>query len=115
MSDLPKPPAAFVRFTERFPELAAAWERASAAGREGPLSSREARLAKLALAMGAQREGAVRSAARKALADGVPREALEQVAAMAASTLGFPAAVAAFSWIEQAASQMERSSSPEKD
>ena len=106
MTDLPKPPGAFVRFTERFPELAEAWEKASGAGRSGPADEATARLLKLAIAIGAQREGAVRSAARKALAAGVPREAVEQVVALAASTLGFPSAVAAFTWVEQAAEQL---------
>ncbi len=112
MPDLPAPPGAFVRFTERFPKLAAAWEQASEAAREGPNDAEQVRLLKLALAVGAQREGAVRSAARKALAAGIAPEALEQVAAMAASTIGFPAAVAAFTWIEQARKQMPPPAEP---
>jgi len=48
--------------------------------------------------MGAMREGAVHSAVRKARAAGVTRADIEQVVALAASTVGFPSAVALHSW-----------------
>ena len=38
------------------------------------------------------------SCVRKALAHGIPREEIEQVIAMSASTIGLPSAVAVFSW-----------------
>jgi 4-carboxymuconolactone decarboxylase len=99
MTDLPAPPAAFVRFTQSHPELAAAWEAAGIAGREGPLDSDTVRLIKLAVAIGAMREGAVHASVRKALAQGIPAEALDQIVAIAAGTMGFPATVAAHTWI----------------
>jgi alkylhydroperoxidase/carboxymuconolactone decarboxylase family protein YurZ len=37
---------------------------------------------------------------RKALAQGVRREAIEQVIAVAAGTVGLPATVEVFSWVE---------------
>lgn len=55
---------------------------------------------KLALAIGAGSEGGVHSHCRRALEEGVPREALKQVASLAIPTLGFPRAVAALTWIE---------------
>jgi alkylhydroperoxidase/carboxymuconolactone decarboxylase family protein YurZ len=45
------------------------------------------------------REGQVHSNVRKALAMGVEREAIEQVVALAAGTLGMPSTVAVFSWV----------------
>lgn len=66
----------------------------------GPLNARERRLIKLALALGARSEGAVHSHARRGLADGLEDEALRQVALLAISTLGFPQAVAGFTWID---------------
>jgi 4-carboxymuconolactone decarboxylase len=100
MSDLPKPPKTHDDFVEAFPELARAWEMVATAGKVGPLDDRTARLVKLAVAMGAQHEGAVHASVRKALAMGVTREELEHVVALAAGTLGFPQAVAAYTWIK---------------
>jgi len=94
-----KPPKAYRRFVERYPQLGQAWETIGEAGKEGPLDERTCRLIKLALAIGALREGAVHSSVRKALAMDIAPEELEQVVALAAGTLGMPATVAAFTWI----------------
>lgn len=99
MSDLPKPPQTHYEFTEAFPELAHAWETIAAAGGKGPLDERTARLVKLAVAVGAQQEGAVHASVRKALAMGITREEIQQLLALSAGTLGFPRTVAAFTWI----------------
>jgi alkylhydroperoxidase/carboxymuconolactone decarboxylase family protein YurZ len=99
---LPIPPQRYQEFIERFPKLAVAWEALHEAGSEGPLDARTQRLIKLSVAIGAQREGAVRSSVRKALAEGLPLAEIEQVIALAASTIGMPAAVAAFSWARAA-------------
>lgn len=101
MTKLQQPPKAYVEFIARFPKLGAAWELAGEAGRDGPLDQRATRLIKLAIAMGMLREGAVHSAVRKAYAAGATRDEIDQVVALAASTLGFPATVALFSWIEE--------------
>ena len=71
-----------------------------ACAREGPIEAQARHLVKLALAIGAGSEGAVHSHCRRALEDGVPPEALKQVALMAIPTLGFPRAVAALTWVE---------------
>lgn len=94
-----KPPKTHEEFVARFPGLADAWEKLGAAGDAGPLDARTVRLVKLAAAIGAMREGAVHASVRKALAAGIPREAIEQVLAAAAPTIGLPAAVAVYSWI----------------
>jgi alkylhydroperoxidase/carboxymuconolactone decarboxylase family protein YurZ len=99
MSDLPKPPQTHHEFMAAFPEVAHAWETIGTAGKTGPLDEKSCRLVKLALAMGAQQEGAVHASVRKALAMGITREELEQVVVLAAGTLGFPQTVAAFTWI----------------
>lgn len=99
MSDLPRPPETFLEFTRRFPKLADAWQLAGEAGDIGPLDEKTVRLLKLALSIGHLREGAVHSAVRKARAAGVLREEIEQVIALSASTIGFPATVAVFSWV----------------
>lgn len=99
----PRPPQRYRDFIQRFPDLSRAWEAINEAGEKGPLDARSQRLIKLAVAMGAMREGAVRSGVRKALAMGIPLEEIEQLVPLAAGTLGMPSAVACWSWILEAA------------
>lgn len=101
MTKLPKPPAAFTTFQKKFPTIAKAWELLGTAGHEGPLDEQTQRLVKLGVAIGSMREGAVHSATRKALAAGASQEAIEQVIALAASTIGLPPSVAVHSWIQE--------------
>lgn len=98
-----RPPQRYREFIERFPGLSAAWEAVNQAGKAGPLDARTQRLVKIAVAMGAMREGAVRSGVRKALAMGIPFEEIEQLVPLAAGTLGMPSAVACWSWMLEAA------------
>jgi alkylhydroperoxidase/carboxymuconolactone decarboxylase family protein YurZ len=95
----PKAPTTHRDFVGRFPEIGRAWERASQAALKGPLDERSVRLVKLAIAIGAMREGAVHSSVRKARAAGVSADEMYQVLALAATTIGFPSTVAAFSWV----------------
>jgi alkylhydroperoxidase/carboxymuconolactone decarboxylase family protein YurZ len=88
----------YEQFRQRYPKLGEAWEKMGEAGREGPLDGKTVRLIKLAIAIGAMREGAVHSGVRKALAGGISVDEIEQVVALAASTLGMPSTVAVFSW-----------------
>lgn len=99
MARPPEPPKTFQEFVTRYPKLAEAWERISEAGAEGPLDEQTARLVKLAIAAGAMREGAVHASVRKAHALGIPRDAVEQVVALAAGTLGLPSTVAVWTWV----------------
>jgi len=57
-------------FIKRYPRLGDAWAAIHEEESQGPLDPRTVRLVKLAVAMGAFREGAVHSAARKALKAG---------------------------------------------
>lgn len=99
----PKPPKTYEEFVARFPDLAGAWESMGAAARAaGPLDDRASRLVKLGIAIGSQRIGAVQAAVRHARAAGIRLQELEQAAALSASTIGVPGAVAAWSWIRSA-------------
>jgi alkylhydroperoxidase/carboxymuconolactone decarboxylase family protein YurZ len=100
-ASLPKPPSAYTDFVTRFPKLGQAWDLLAEGGKDGPLDERTARLVKLAIAIGAQKEGAVHASVRKALAMGITREELDQVVALSAGTLGLPSAVAAHTWVEE--------------
>lgn len=97
---LPDPPRRYRDFVKRYPKLWEAWEKIHEAGSGGPLDQKTCRLLKLAIAIGAMREGAVRSGARKAAAEGMSREEIEQVVALAAATIGLPATVAVYSWVQ---------------
>jgi 4-carboxymuconolactone decarboxylase len=99
MTNLPKPPDTHDEFHATFPQIGEAWEMVAGAGGDGPLDAKTRRLVKLAVAMGAQQEGAVHASVRKALAMGITHEELEQVVALAAGTLGFPQTVAVYTWV----------------
>ena len=95
-----RPPALHRQFVRRFPRLGEAWDRVNEEGAAGPLDAKTQRLLKLAVAVGALREGAVHSGVRKARDAGATRAEMEQVVALAASTIGLPAAVAVWSWVK---------------
>ena len=89
-------------FRHDYPEVAQAQdELAKSVTKAGPLDERSQRLAKLGIAVGALAEGAVRSNARKALELGISEQEIEQVALLAISTRGFPAAAAALEWVRE--------------
>jgi AhpD family alkylhydroperoxidase len=93
-------PQAHNQFMTEFPTIAEAYEQlGSAAHRAGPLDDKTRQLVKLALAIGARHEGAVHAHTRLGLEAGVSSEAIKQVVALAATTLGMPNAVAAYTWV----------------
>ncbi len=85
-------------------EHPALWDAYQALGKAsaeaGPLDGKTRRLVKLALAVGARSEGAAHSHARRCCAEGIAPEEMRQVALLAITSLGFPAAMAGLSWIE---------------
>lgn len=101
MTPRSRPPAAHQSFVRRFPRVGKAWDLVNEEGAAGPLDTKTQRLVKLAIAVGAMREGAVHSGVRKARDAGAAPAEIEQVVALAASTIGFPAAVAAFNFVRE--------------
>ncbi len=88
------------RLANDYPEVWAHYAAlGKAAAEAGDLDARTRRLLKLALAMGAGSEGAVHSHARQARDEGIAAADIRQVALLAITTLGFPAAMAAYSWV----------------
>jgi len=82
------------------PELWRAFQAlGAAAGEAGPLGEKSRRLVNLALAIGADSEGATHSHARRALAEGLAADELEHVAYLAITTLGWPRAIRGLTWI----------------
>ncbi len=96
-----KPPRTFDEFSTTFPKLREAWDLLGEAAGEGPLDEKTQRLVKLAIAIGAMREGAVHSSVRKGRAKGVTDAEMNQVVALAASVIGMPSAVAVWTWIRE--------------
>ena len=95
-------PDVYVQFRRRFPEIASALDAlGKAVDGAGPLDERTTRLVKLGLAIGTSSQGAVRSNVRKALAAGASADEVRQVAALAVTTCGFPAAIAGIGWIDE--------------
>lgn len=99
---LAPPPGPYRDFVSRYPDLGRAWDAVRDAEKGGPLDETSRRLVKLAVAMGAMSSGGVSSAVRKALAKGATVEQVEQVVALAASTVGLPSAVAIHGWVKDA-------------
>jgi 4-carboxymuconolactone decarboxylase len=94
---LPKPVGSF---RKRYPKI---WETFNQLGdlchEAGPLDEKTRRLVKLALSIGAGLEGATHSAVRNAREAGVSADEMNHVALLAITTLGFPSATRALTWI----------------
>ena len=69
-------------------------------GAAGPLDKKTCVLVKLAIAVGASREGAVHSHTRRALEAGCTPDELRHVGVLAITTIGFPSTMATMSWVE---------------
>ena len=84
-------PAFAGSIARRFPKV---WDAYTKLGEEtaaaGPLTERERRLVKLALAIGSGSEGATHSHARQALAEGLAPPEGRHVALLAVTTTGWP-------------------------
>ena len=98
-------PEVYVRFRERFGDVAKGQDALAAAiDSAGPLDERTQRLVKLGIAVGSQADGAVRSNVRKALSAGASVAEVEQVILLGMTTRGFPATVAAWQWMDEVVS-----------
>lgn len=87
-------------FAAKYPQVWEAYNRlGEATAQAGPLDERTQRLVKLAIAIGAGREGAVHSHARRALKAGIAPEELIHVGLLAITTIGWSGAFAAITWI----------------
>lgn len=94
-------PSFAASIAKRFPTV---WEAyatlGEAAAAAGPLTERERRLVKLALAVGSGSEGATHSHARQALSEGLTPAEVRHVGLLAITTTGWPASAAALSWLD---------------
>jgi len=102
-----RPPKTYSAFLREFPKLGEAWDAMREAEAAGPFDERTLRLLKLAIAIGTSREGAVHSAVRKASTAGCSDGEIRHVVALAASTIGLPPAVAAWSWVVETLGKLD--------
>ena len=99
-----KIPGWYEKQRKRYPEVFVAYERLGAACRgAGPLDRKTTALVKLGIAVGARLEGAVHSHVRRSLEAGATADDCRHVVLLATTTLGFPAMMAALSWVEDVA------------
>jgi len=96
-----KLPERFQKFQKDFPEVAKAYEELGTSVHNcGPLDEKLRALIKLAISTGAGMEGAVHSHTRKALDAKCRSDEIKQTVMLALPTIGFPATMAAMSWVE---------------
>lgn len=96
-----KLPGRFLRFQKRFPAVYESYDGlAQATAKAGPLDHKGRALVKLAIALGAQMEGAVHSHTRRAIEAGCTNDEIRHVALLSITTMGFPSMMKTLSWIE---------------
>lgn len=94
-------PSAYERFQREYPDVWEAYDALGAAAHAaGPLDARSRQLVKLALAVAVRSEGATHSHVRKCLEAGIRAEEIRQVVVLAIPTIGYPAAIAAMTWVD---------------
>lgn len=103
---MPELPRAFQQFAADHPAVHQAYEVLAAAAHEaGPLDERSRRLVKLAIAIGARLEGAVRSHAWQAREAGISAAEIDHAVLLSLTTIGLPSMVAARTWVASALAQ----------
>lgn len=103
---MPKIPGWYKDQRKRYPKVFDAYEDLGEACQQaGPLDGKTRALAKLAIAVGARLEGAVHSHARRSLEAGATIDECRHVVLLATTTIGFPAMMAALSWVEDVAKE----------
>ena len=100
---MPKPSRSAEQIRKSYPKV---WDRftelADACHDAGPLDEKTRRLVKLALAIGAGTEGGTHSAVRHAKEGGISIKEMEHIVMLSITTVGFPAAGRALTWIHDA-------------
>ena len=95
-------PEIYQEFEKHHPELAEAYgELAAKSFTSGPLDKKICELVKLGIAVGLSSEGAVKSHARRALADGLSAAEVRHTILLAITTAGFPTMIAAMKWVNE--------------
>lgn len=104
-------PDSIKRFGDKYPSIWEAFDQLATECHErgGPLDERARRLVKLGIAIGSEREGAVHSAVRLALDAGISPDEITHTAILAITTIGWPGAQAALTWVHDILNRTARS------
>ncbi len=95
-----KLPKNYLKFKAKFSKVWNAYDNlGETLKKEGPLDKKTQELVKLAYAIAAGSEGATHSHTRRALKAGAKKEEILHAAILGITTIGFPRAMAGFSWI----------------
>lgn len=106
-------PDSITAFEKKHPAVWEAFARLGKACHEtGPLDEKTRRLVKLGIAVAFRHKGAVHSAVRNALKSGITREEIEHVVLLAITTIGWPSAYAAMTWVEDGFSPEAEAAKP---
>jgi len=94
-------PTHYQQFRNHHKRLADAMDQLGKAAREeGPLDEKSAQLIQLAAAASTHSEGGVHSHVRRAREAGANADEVRHAVLLLVSTIGFPATMAAMSWVE---------------
>jgi alkylhydroperoxidase/carboxymuconolactone decarboxylase family protein YurZ len=94
-------PKRFLQFQQDYPEIFKAYKQlGTAAGAAGPLDAKTRELVRLAIVIGSRHEGAVHSHTRRALEAGCSPEEIRHAVLLSITSIGFPNAMAAMSWVD---------------
>jgi len=95
-------PDIFKKFVERNREISEALlEVGELCSQAGPIDKLTQHLIQMAIAIGANSQGGVRSHARRALDAGATKEQVMQAVLLSATLVGFPGMIAAYGWVEE--------------
>ncbi|MEW6736788.1 MAG: carboxymuconolactone decarboxylase family protein [Acidobacteriota bacterium] len=102
------------KVVKKYPKVWESYENlGSAIGSVSGLDARTQRLVKLGIAIGAGEEGAVHSHVRKCKKAGISNDEIYHAAILAITTIGWPAAMAAVSWVDDILKDLDRLTSEE--
>jgi len=97
------------KIIEKYPAIWESYEKMGESVRStSGLDERTQRLVKLGIAIGAKLEGGVHSHTRKCKKAGISDEEIYHAALLAITTIGWPSAMASFSWINDILKKLER-------
>lgn len=101
-----KLPHSASKFASEYPEV---WQAFNQLGNQchqaGPLDEKTRRLVKVGLAVGAGLEGGTHSAVRNAVDAGITADEIRHVVVLSITTLGFPEAIRAMTWVDDCLSK----------
>ena len=102
-------PEFFQKVIKKYPQIRESYEKmGESASMLEALDERGQRLVKLGIAIGARLEGAVHSHVRKCKQAGISDEEIYHAAILAITTIGWPAAMASISWIDDILKDLDK-------